>query len=1123
MAEVREMKPKIKRALSCLLTVLMLLTILPTSAFATDDLKTKLGITSEDVIVTETSSENKERLSEAAQDRAFGLYLDYSGNIGFGAGQILSAFHIESTDSSASKVTITMTKPTLTEEQGSSASGWVVLALVDGQVVTYPATETGNSLQFDVRLGAGGTDLALSYLTDIPNNPYNNWGTLKLTPGNIIKHESLGYVREYTLTYDLSTHISEYLKNASFHRDFALVLYLNSNGLKIDAETVSFGENDLFKMNSEETKKLDDGCYMFTIDVDIDAWRNGSFSSAVGISYATPSSSPLLFEGELRCDPGGPVRIPDAEMLGCVPLPLTVVEPPEDKTIYHKITVIQSEGGKISPRGVEGEVCVKEGESQEFTITPDKGYHIENVTVDSEEKGAITSHTFTEVNDDTHTITATFAENPKVTITPADLTIYEGGDAGYDGVVDDNGNGITSTSFPEPLFKIDLPEGSEATPTDLTFINRTTSNSWKVEVAGTDSEGTTYYRLVNQNELNQPIRVQFIDEDGNVIESDTVTTTDDVFDTHKIATFSGTNDVIATVGETEYTVSTEEGTLTVRAVADSDPTSDIATTAPETVGTGKAVALAPTGTTYTIGETGVPVPDEGQPSLLFDNIIEEESSTTRTDALKDRIGTVLGDDTKVYEIKYLDLVDADNGNAWINADKPVDIYWGYPEGTNQNTKFTVVHFKDLHRDGTQSGFDTEDIADCEIETIQAENTTQGIRFSVQPGQFSPFALVDVQAYTITATAGANGSISPNGAVTVTEGKNQTFTITPDSGYHVENVLVDGVSVGAVMSYTFDTVTADHTISATFDRNSSGGTTRYTITASAGTGGEIDPDGSVRVSRGSDKTFTIAPADGYEIADVLVDSKSVGAVSSYTFENVRASHTIKAVFERIEQVADPEDTGVSDWLNTKDHIAYLHGYSNGNFGPDNNMTRAEAAQMFYNLLLEQDVPSTVSFTDVAADAWYADAVNTLASIGVIKGVGDNQFAPDRAITRAEFTVIAMRFADLDTSGENIFTDVSADDWFYEQVVGSIKYGWITGYEDGTFRPNNTITRAEVTTIVNRMLGRAADKDYVDDHMDELRQFPDVSKTNWAYYNIVEATNAHDYTKSSGTETWTNVTD
>ena len=164
-----------------------------------------------------------------------------------------------------------------------------------------------------------------------------------------------------------------------------------------------------------------------------------------------------------------------------------------------------------------------------------------------------------------------------------------------------------------------------------------------------------------------------------------------------------------------------------------------------------------------------------------------------------------------------------------------------------------------------------------------------------------------------------------------------------------------------------------------------------------------------------------------------------------------------------------------------------------------------------------VPPKRSHSKAAQGGMQASLAN------VIKGVGDNQFAPDRAITRAEFTVIAMRFADLDTSGENIFTDVSADDWFYEQVVGSIKYGWITGYEDGTFRPNNTITRAEVTTIVNRMLGRAADKDYVDDHIDELRQFPDVSKTNWAYYNIVEATNAHDYTKSSGTETWTNVTD
>ena len=93
-----------------------------------------------------------------------------------------------------------------------------------------------------------------------------------------------------------------------------------------------------------------------------------------------------------------------------------------------------------------------------------------------------------------------------------------------------------------------------------------------------------------------------------------------------------------------------------------------------------------------------------------------------------------------------------------------------------------------------------------------------------------------------------------------------------------------------------------------------------------------------------------------------------------------------------------------------------------------------------------MPITVSFSDVAPDAWYAEAVNTLGSLGIVAGIGNGQFAPDRAITRAEFTVIAMRFAELDTSGENIFTDVSENDWFYDYVVGAIKYGWITGYSD-----------------------------------------------------------------------------
>lgn len=221
----------------------------------------------------------------------------------------------------------------------------------------------------------------------------------------------------------------------------------------------------------------------------------------------------------------------------------------------------------------------------------------------------------------------------------------------------------------------------------------------------------------------------------------------------------------------------------------------------------------------------------------------------------------------------------------------------------------------------------------------------------------------------------------------------------------------------------------------------------------------------------------------------------------------------------DQPADPDDTGVSDWLNTKDHLAYLAGYPGGTFGPDQNMTRAEAAQMFYNLLLEKDVEITVEFEDVPADAWYAKPVNTLASLGILSGVGNGRFDPERSITRAEFTVIAMKFANTSGGGVNIFSDVNEDDWFYSAVVDSTQYGWINGYPDGTFRPEATISRAEVTVIVNHMLGRAADRPYVIAHEEELNTFGDVNRGHWGYFHIAEATNAHEYHTEDGTESWT----
>jgi hypothetical protein len=146
-------------------------------------------------------------------------------------------------------------------------------------------------------------------------------------------------------------------------------------------------------------------------------------------------------------------------------------------------------------------------------------------------------------------------------------------------------------------------------------------------------------------------------------------------------------------------------------------------------------------------------------------------------------------------------------------------------------------------------------------------------------------------FTITASAGANGSISPSGSVSVAQGANQTFTISPNAGFSVASVTVDGASVGAVTSFTFSNVQAAHTISATFQAVA----TNFTINASAGANGAISPSGAVSVAQGANRTFTITPNTGFVVAGVTVDGASAGAVTSYTFSNVQANHTISATF------------------------------------------------------------------------------------------------------------------------------------------------------------------------------------------------------------------------------------
>ena len=362
------------------------------------------------------------------------------------------------------------------------------------------------------------------------------------------------------------------------------------------------------------------------------------------------------------------------------------------------------------------------------------------------------------------------------------------------------------------------------------------------------------------------------------------------------------------------------------------------------------------------------------------------------------------------------------------------------------------------------------------------------------------------------SAASAGTVNSNGDLTVpaNAADRDVFVVTAENNGQTANAYI---AVNAPIGGT----------GGSGGGEGSGSSTRiYTITATAGAHGSIDPEGKVSVKGGSDKVFTISPNNGYRIEEVRVDGRSVGTVSYYIFSNVDENHTISVTFAEARPannngIADPTETGVAGWLQTREHIAYLGGYGNGLFGPDDNMTRAQAAQMFYNLLLNKNVDITVNFTDVPADEWYGNAVRTLASLGVIKGIGDGQFAPNRTITRAEFTVIAMRFANVSADVTNPFTDIATNDWYYTAVTSAVSYGWITGYSDGTFKPMATITRAEVATIVNRMLARTADRNFVDSSA--VTRFDDVPATYWAYYNIAEATTAHTHTiDNDGVESW-----
>ena len=246
------------------------------------------------------------------------------------------------------------------------------------------------------------------------------------------------------------------------------------------------------------------------------------------------------------------------------------------------------------------------------------------------------------------------------------------------------------------------------------------------------------------------------------------------------------------------------------------------------------------------------------------------------------------------------------------------------------------------------------------------------------------------------------------------------------------------------------------------------------------------------------------------------------VFTYTYAKKSSSGGGGGGGSRKPTVTIPDD--VPTGLNGDDHYAYIVGYPDKTVRPQNGITRAEVATIFFRLLTDEtrnaNSTKSNSYSDVAAGAWYNHAVSTLSAMGIVKGDSHGKFNPNAPITRAEFAAIAARFDDKANTTAVDFSDI-ASHWAKDEISAAANNGWINGYTDGTFRPNNKITRAEAMTLVNRVLKRLPET--AEDLHNDMIKWSDNSDTSaWYYLAVQEATNSHYYDlKENKHEKWSKL--
>ena len=758
----------------------------------------------------------------------------------------------------------------------------------------------------------------------------------------------------------------------------------------------------------------------------------------------------------------------------------------------------------------------------------------------------------------------------EIIVTPADITIYTGGDSYTGEIVDSKGDPVTSggedetqdyNGFPEPGFYITLPtalndqlRGGTTGPVDLSeelsfvySVEGQQEKTWNLQMYNPKSSSNIafskfVYRMTPA-EGQAPVRLQIAGEDGPISDDRLENFgTDNLFETYTMSIYGG--DVRTDAVKAQLTINgaiqscdiyVDSGELTVRGTTASADT--VAVNAPLDDANGFQ-ATAESENKYYINGSNIEVAARDVHLLTDELTGGQEQLNQLQEKAEDALTTagITETDGLTYDFMYLDLVDSSNGNAYVTMQgtHTVTIHWPIPTDADPDGKFYVVHFGGLDRNYTITDGNIP-IDDEKIDVYHSGDEDQKLNVNTDVGSvsfktstFSPFALVYEQTSTPTEQVTVTFKVD-NGTWSDGSSRNIVYTINKGTTLASNSIAVptgmrpeSGYTGGSwdTEPNTTTTLTGNVIYTYRFTRSGGGSESKPYLRFDSNGGTEFEPidengrDFSINVYHDEKYGDHIPTRPGYRFTgwyttntlQTRIDEDEILRVTSY-----------RTVF------AGWEETSVPSMLNGDDHYAYIQGYSDGTVRPNANITRAQVATIFFRLLDEDvrddNLTTYNTFPDVDEDYWANTAISTMASLGVINGRNSGLFDPDAYITRAEFAAICARFDDSGVDGITTFTD-TVGHWAEDEISRAAALGWIQGYSDGTFRPNQYITRAQAVTMINRVLCRLPED--TDDLLSGMNTWTDCHEDDWFYLAIQEATNSHDFVaKDRVYESWTDL--